>query len=207
MKRRFWIGWVLLLPVITFLLLAIDSLVSYPREFDGFGWAYSSVYANPAAIDLGERGTFSLTLQGKTSPKACWREPVSYTYESLDLEIRGKERVHAVADLRNMTLRLNSGEMPLTEVVLAKLLVGEHPLESESREARAIHQIFALIRSAGDGTLPSPRHHPYRMEGDLLGNLTHFSLGARFPRWILWWFGIWAFISIGSLARLHPREA
>lgn len=208
MKKRFWIGWIALLPVGTFLLLAVHGLFFRSSEFDGFGWAHSSVYANPAAIDLGERGTFfSLTLQGKTPAKACWREPVNYTYESLDLEIRGKEEVNAVADLRNMILRLNNGEVPLTEEALSKLLFGDLPLEKESEEARAIHQIFGMILSAGDGTLPPPRHHLYPIEGDLFGNLSHFSLGARFSRWILWWLGIWTAIGIGTLASLRSQKA
>ena len=56
------------------------------------------------------------------------------------------------------------------------------------------NEIFAHLRSAGNGEFPPPRHHYYSFGNDdarLGGDIAHWSMGTRIPHLLLYWVVLW----------------
>lgn len=137
--------------------------------------------------------TSYVEIAGQSPASYRWTPPQTYVYESLDLTIitsDGKQ-LQSRLNVPEMTLTTDGQTERITEQSFATLVLGPNALEDRVNVA---NEIFAHLRSAGNGEFPPPRHHYYSFGNDdarLGGDIAHWSMGTRIPHLLLYWVVLW----------------
>jgi hypothetical protein len=176
----------------------------------GFGTFHGHVRANLS--DSGTDHFFSMTFEGVSPPTWHWIRPTNYQYALLSIEWSGESsKGTGQVDTSFMILKSGDRRIPISRSSLSELLFDTSTTMLKQEEIDALDEIHQMIAAAGQGQLPPPRHHGYHFETPVWVDMTHFSIGSRYPYSIYWCSGIWiAYCFSIALQRFwtkkHPRK-
>jgi hypothetical protein len=193
--------------------LLLWSASHHRYESPNSGIYYGSVSAVFASFD---ESVYSLRLQGTTQPEWRLGFPTNFSYRRLRLEwSRGvpegklSEGTSTVL-LPSLAYDASGRTGVLSQATLNEWLLGHSSITATSADARGVQAIFGYIRAAAEGSLPPPRHHPYRVAevGQALnGFICHFRLGVGLPGLAYIWFAVWLLLVFFVGRRLWSNHA
>jgi len=130
---------------------------------------------------------YDIRFHSETRP--TWRKdrPTNFSYDYIDLTFNYKTK--ATVYFPSLKCLYGTKESTFSKALLKDLLITNSEAKSDTIISKQIDQLFGLITSAGVGTFPNPRHHPYYVESPLRGSFFHscsgFSPGPGFGVLIL----------------------
>jgi hypothetical protein len=113
-------------------------------------------------------------FQSETKPHWEWSEPNNVFYDHIDLTIDVK--TEATVLFPSLTCKYGNKQAPFTKHLLKDLLTANSKFDTITPQQ--LNELFNFIMSAGKGTLPRPRHHPYHIECPYDAYFTHFRVGG-----------------------------
>ena len=193
----------LLLPTGGVLTHIGSSLLRHRYDDRGAGTFYGFVKGHLRS----ESDYYSIIIEGRSEPRWHWSNPGNYAYQTLTIEWDADGAVgKGELDLATLTMTSDGSTFQFTEQALRDMLLPQNSWQEPPSHAE-IEELYAFVVSAGQGTLPPPRHHGHSFEGPLYGHLTHFSLGSRIPHAVLAWPVVWLVIVAFVLLKQRPQAA
>lgn len=160
------------------------------------GYCGASVNAQFTSTASPDR-MLSVSLTGDTPLTWKWLITSKWPYQQLSVSWdRWDDRGEAKGSL---TVRLPSMEYSsagttgvLSKELLNSWLTGQPPSGNDDLD-RDVETVFQYVQAAGNGTLPTPRHHTYQLPGSVRGSMQHGLTGLQLPLlpmlgWVLVWF-------------------
>lgn len=137
------------------------------------------------------------TFTGKTTPTWRWNTR-STEFHELTLSWSEQEPTALGGSVRLLlpSMRFDNAQTNglLTGEALALWLVNHNRRAATNAEVAAVaSEVYRVLQSAGDGSLPEPNHHGYRIEhqgrpiGSYLQSRTGFGLSIPGWLWVLAW--------------------
>ncbi|MCA9258888.1 MAG: hypothetical protein KDA61_06795 [Planctomycetales bacterium] len=184
-----------------FIVLVLMPAMFHRNDDHGVGEYYGVIVGRI----YGDRGAACLTVNAKSRASWRWSPPETYVYDTLDVtlvdsdgtEFRGRLRVP------EMVLEGDEKAESMPKEVFVRRLVGESQF-SESTD-RTAGELFEMLRTAGTGEFPPPKHHYYDIgdeTSDLNGYVAHWSHGSRVPLLIVGWGVVWGVALLARVRRL-----
>jgi hypothetical protein len=138
-----------------------------------------------------ERPIFNLSFKGETPRRWTWNLD-SVRYNQLMVSWNGElSEGTAEVSLPSMSYNRDGSTGTVTRELLASWLGGASEPSDASAFTQAVDAIYGYVVAAGQGTLPSPRHHGIHVEEPVHGSIYHFSFGPGVASWVYWWALIW----------------
>ena len=118
---------------------------------------------------------YDIRFHSETKP--TWRKnrPTNFKYDYIELTFNYKTK--AIVYFPTLKCLCGTKESTFSKTLLEDLLITNYEAKSDTIVGEQIDQIFGLITSVGNGTIPKPRHHLYSIESPLRGNFVHFCSG------------------------------
>jgi hypothetical protein len=160
---------------ICFLAIIIFLWSYFARPGSYYGHINGSVTI-PSREDARIYGFCYIRFTSETKPKWEWTEPNNFRYGRIDLTINDKSKTTVL--FPSLTCEHGGEEHAFSKPFLIDLLTANSEVESDTITPEQSDALFNFILSAGDGTLPPPRHHPYYLESPYRADFTHFLLGG-----------------------------
>jgi hypothetical protein len=153
--------------------------LSYAQPGEYYGLINGSVTIFP--LDDSEvYEIYDIRFRSETKPTWSQNIPSNFSYDYIELTINYKTK--AIVYFPSLKCRYGTKESTFSKELLKELLTTDSEAKSDTITSEQLDQLFEFITSAGDGTLPKPRHHPYYVESPYHASFVHFLLGFSFGR-------------------------
>lgn len=173
--RRRTAGWYWLAGVLGILLIIFPS--EYRPDFYYGSVQGSFVLSGP------DRSYYTVEFESKSKPQWRWAKPDNFSYAVINLSVASLNNYAVSSHPPQATLSFPSSVLKYEEAVVPfsreSLIEFWNPAPSPQADAAFLEQVntlYELLLSAGNGSLPKPRHHMYHYEHPFTGTLTHFGL-------------------------------
>lgn len=117
-----------------------------------------------------------IQFRAETEPVWKWEEPENFSYDHINLTINDKMNVTVF--FPSLTYTHKDGEGKFSKSCLSDLLITSSETGSATILPEQLDKLYSFILSAGNGTLPRPRHHGYHFDSPYWASFTHFSGGG-----------------------------
>ena len=137
---------------------------------------YRSLVSGTVAFELENGSDFIfMKFECRTDKKWQWKKPTNYTYDSMEFDFEGKNKVTIY--FPSLICKYKNKE-ELFSKKLFECLLQDNSEDKVSSNFLGVDEFSDFIMSVKNGKLPPPRHHHYELNGSLMASYAHFSLGG-----------------------------
>ncbi len=116
-----------------------------------------------------------VNFKAKSNATWEWDRPPTFSYDQVNLSFGDTE---ATVLLLSRTIKTGAGQQPFSRQSLEGVLTTSTGTFFDDTDPNQFDALYDFILSAGDGTLPPPRHHSYHNTSPYLKSFTHFRSGG-----------------------------
>ncbi len=158
------------------------SYISQPGIYGGHLSGHILIYPPD---DSDEYFIHDIHFNAKTELVWKWKEPENFAYDGINLSINENMNVTVFFPsltythfFPSLTCTNKDGEGKFSKSYLSDLLTTSSETGSATMLPEQLDELYSFILSAGNGTLPRPRHHMYSFDSPYRVSFTHFMVGG-----------------------------